>query len=57
MTLQERGKLGNEAMRQAALERARRLRDMLERGECLKRAAHHVGISYRTAKRYRARWR
>lgn len=55
MTLQERGKLGNAAMAQRAAERAQRLLEAVREGECLKRAAHRTGVSYRTARRYKAR--
>jgi hypothetical protein len=53
MTLRERGKLGNAAIARAAAERAERMRLLLSQGECLKRAAWRVGVSYRTARRYR----
>lgn len=54
MTLRERGHLGNEAMRRQAAVRAAELRRLLTEGECLKRAAFRVGVSYRTARRYRS---
>lgn len=57
MTLQERGKLGNQAMAQRAKERALLLFSLQGNGVCLKRAAHMAGVSYRTARRYRARRR
>ncbi len=53
MTLQERGKLGNATVAQQAAQRAEALRLMVERGECLKRAAWALGVSDRTARRYR----
>lgn len=55
MTLQERGKLGNAVIAGRAAARAERLLRLLEQGECLKRAAHAAGVSYRTAKRYKRR--
>jgi len=54
MTLQERGRLANQAYSMRAAERARAVRDLQSEGVCLKRAAHAAGVSYRTAKRYRA---
>ncbi len=38
--------------KQAKLERQTALQSLVEQGECLKRAAHRIGVSYRTARRY-----
>lgn len=57
MDLSERGKIGNAVMAQQAAERAEQLRRHLEEGEAFKRAAHRVGVSVRTARRYRGSWR
>lgn len=47
----------NEARSRYAEHRAGALLSLLEAGEPLKRAAYRAGVSYRTAKRYRARAR
>lgn len=52
MTLAERAHLATATRQCAAARRAERLRRLLNEGECLKRAAWRVGVSYRTAKRY-----
>lgn len=57
MTLAERAHMATEARQARAALRAERLRAAIEQGECLKRAAARVGVSYRTARRYRAGWR
>lgn len=57
MTLAERARIATEARQEAARGRAQALRSLLQQGECLKRAAWRVGVSYRTAKRYKARAR
>lgn len=54
-SLRERGRMGNAATTQQAAQRAQVLAERLRAGECLKRAAHDAGVSYRTAKRYKAR--
>jgi hypothetical protein len=43
-----------QAIRSKREKRKTALRVQLAQGECLKRAAWNVGISYATAKRYRA---
>jgi molybdenum-dependent DNA-binding transcriptional regulator ModE len=48
-----RGKLGLDIIREKREERKIALWRQMARGECLKRAAHNVGISYTTAKQYR----
>ncbi len=53
MTLRERATLATKARQRRASERAGEMRAMVDQGACLKRAAHEVGVSYRTAKRYR----
>jgi transposase len=57
MTLHERSRLGAAAQAQRAAERAETLRRLMKDGEAFKRAAHKVGVSVRTARRYRQRWR
>ncbi len=57
MTLQERAKLATEARTRRAAERAEALHRLTERGEMVKRAAYSVGVSARTASRYRKAWR
>lgn len=55
MTLAERGRMANaaySAMRQA---KQRQLNDLCAAGVNLKRAAHMVGWSYRSARRWRKR--
>ncbi len=52
--LHERGRMGNEAHSRRASERAARLRGIVAAGEHIKRAAHAVGVSDRTARRYLA---
>lgn len=56
MTLSERGRLGAEANRREARERARRVAERIREGECLKRAAHEAGVCYWTAQTYRKRF-
>jgi hypothetical protein len=53
MTLAERARLATQIRQSAAAMRALRLRRLLDEGEGLKRAAHRVGVSIRTARRYR----
>lgn len=53
-SLRERGRMGNAAMMQRAKQRAQAVTDKLREGECLKRAAWAAGVSYRTARRYKA---
>jgi molybdenum-dependent DNA-binding transcriptional regulator ModE len=53
MTMAERGERGRESYRLKREQRMVALWRQLARGECLKRAAFNVGISYTTAKRYR----
>ena len=55
MTLQERAKLATEVRQQRAIERASDLCRLLNEGEGIKRAAHRVGWSYRSARRWRQR--
>lgn len=57
MTLAERGRLGNAVTTARARERADRLLTLLEMGEPLKRAAYEAGMSYRSARRWRSRYR
>lgn len=57
MTLADRARIATDARQEAARKRAQALRSLLRQGECLKRAAWRVGVSYRTAKRYKARAR
>jgi len=57
MTLAERAHLATQVRQNRAALRAERLRALIEHGECLKRAAFRVGVSYRTARRYRSEWR
>lgn len=52
MTLAERAHLATQVRQRKAAERAETLRVLLGEGECLKRAAHRVDVSYRTARRY-----
>lgn len=54
-SLRERGRIGNAATMQRAEQRAHVVISKLRAGECLKRAASAAGVSYRTAKRYKAR--
>lgn len=56
MTYQERAKLGAAAANARYHERAQALRELLERGEGLKRAAHKAGMAVRTARRWRQHW-
>ena len=53
MTLAERATLGRQVHQQIARKRADALRQEIEQGEGIKRAAWRVGVSYRTACRYR----
>lgn len=53
MTLAERAHLATRVRQEAADKRARQLHRLLAEGEGLKRAAHRVGVSDRTARRYR----
>ncbi len=46
-------RLGRAVRRNKIKERAERLCRELDRGECLKRAAHSAGMGYTTAKRHR----
>lgn len=55
MTLRERASLATAVRQHRARQRAVKLRRFIEAGECMKRAAHAAGVSYRTARRYRAR--
>ncbi len=57
MTLADRARITTETRQKAARERAQALQSLLRQGECLKRAAWSVGVSYRTARRYKARGR
>lgn len=54
MTLAERARIATLTRQRAAQSRASHLRHLLASGECLKRAAWRVGVSYRTARRYRS---
>ncbi len=53
MTLAERARLATATRQEVAAQRADRLRRLLSDGEPLKRAAWRLGVSYRTARRYR----
>jgi molybdenum-dependent DNA-binding transcriptional regulator ModE len=53
MTLRERARIATAVRQRIAEERAERLREALERDDCIKRAAHAAGLPYRTACRYR----
>ena len=52
MTLAERAQLATAARVQRRIEKQRLLRVLLADGECLARAAHKVGWSYRSARRW-----
>lgn len=52
MTLAERATLATQVRQDKAAARAAHLRQMMAQGECLKRAAYRVDVSYRTARRY-----
>lgn len=49
----KRGALGLAVIRSQREERKIALWRQIARGECLKRAAHNIGISYTTARVYR----
>lgn len=53
MTIPARLIKAHEAITQNRIIRTKMLHERLERGENLKRAAHAVGVSYTSAKRYR----
>lgn len=55
-SMSERAKLGAAATNARYYERAETLRQLLEQGECLKRAAWKAGMAYRTARRHRRRF-
>jgi hypothetical protein len=57
MTLHERSRRGAAVIAQKAAIRAELVRRLLEEGEHLKRAAWKAGVSHRTARRYRQRWK
>ena len=57
MTLHERSRRGAAVRAQQAAMRAETLRRLLEDGEHIKRAAWKAGVSHRTARRYRQRFR
>lgn len=52
-SLAERAHLATLTRQNAAAIRAAQLHLLLTDGECLKRAAWRVGVSYRTARRYK----
>lgn len=52
MTLQERGRLGNQAVARRARDRQRVFQAHLAEGLTKQRAAHAAGVSIRTASRY-----
>jgi hypothetical protein len=54
VTLAERGRMANAAYSAQRIERQRQLNELLADGVNLKRAAHLVGWSYRSARRWRA---
>jgi hypothetical protein len=55
MTHAERFQMATVVRQQKAAARSEMLHIILSEGECLKRAAWRVGISERTAKRYRSK--
>jgi hypothetical protein len=57
MTLHERSRRGAAVIAQKAAQRAETVRRLLDEGEHIKRAAWKAGVSHRTARRYRQRWK
>jgi hypothetical protein len=56
MTMRERARLGAQAANARYVERAETLRQLLEQGEHIKRAAWKAGMAHRTARRWRQRF-
>lgn len=55
LSLAERGRMGNAACSAARIARQNRLNELCDGGVGLKLAAHQVGWSYRSARRWRRR--
>ena len=53
MTKRECARKGLQVRQQKARQRAAQMLLLIEQGECVKRAAYRVGVSDRTASRYR----
>lgn len=53
LSLAERGRMGNAAYSAARSSRQRRLNELCDDGMALKVAAHEVGWSHRSARRWR----
>ena len=53
MTKRECARKGLQIRQQKARQRAAQMLLLIEQGECVKRAAYRVGVSDRTASRYR----